>query len=518
MYRLLAFAILLCLWACSSSARPPQEEQEGRTAAGWTDLLDGGDLRQWQMYSGQPLQGWEVVDGELRASGAGWDANQDLITKKTYDNFELDLEWKVAPANSSGIFYFVQQDPEKPIYESAPEYQVMDDAGWPDPLEPNQLTAGNYAMHAAEGGTLKPAGEWNSARIVVRYPRVEHWLNGKKVVDYELGSADWQARKAAGKWAEVADYGKATSGYIGLQNAGEVVYRKLRIRELPATVNNTVRSILEVYDLDTDERTEVYAEERHFEAPNWTPDGQALLINQAGRLYTVGLDGKKAAFDTGGAERCNNDHGYSPDGRLLAFSNNLEGGEEGWLTSCIFTVPAAGGTPQRVTERVPSFWHGWSPGSDTLVYTARRDGHFNLFAVAAAGGAEVQLTDTEALDDGPEYAPDGRHIYFNSARSGSMEIWRMRPDGSQPEQLTDDDYSNWFAHPTPDGRYFVFITYLEDQGEAHPPMKDVALRLYDTTDGSIRTLCAFTGGQGSLNVPSWSPDGRRFAFVSYAYR
>jgi Tol biopolymer transport system component len=285
---------------------------------------------------------------------------------------------------------------------------------------------------------------------------------------------------------------------------------------LTARSQTDVISTLEVYDLETGRRTQIIREDRHFEAPNWSPDGSYFLINQAGSLYTVSMEGKKEKFDTGSAGRCNNDHGFSFDGSILAFSNNLEGGPDGWLTSCIFTVPADGGEPRRVTDSIPSFWHGWSPGGDTLVYTALRDGQFNIFAIPTAGGRERQLTHSAGLDDGPEYSPDGAYIYYNSVQSGSMEIWRMRPDGSGKEQLTDDAYSNWFAHPSPDGRHFVFITYLQDQGSDHPAMKEVALRLYDIQTGDIRTLHEFTGGQGSLNVPSWSPDGKRFAFVSYA--
>ena len=199
----------------------------------WTNLLADGSLDHWEMYSQDGLEGWELVDGELRASGAGWDAEQDLVTKDDYTNFELELEWKLDSAdNSSGIFYLVPKDGVHQIYELAPEYQVIDNVGWSSPLEPNQLTAGNYAMHAPEGTPPKPIGEWNSTRIVVNQPHVEHWLNGTKVVEYELGSEDWQARKAAGKWADVDDYAIATSGRIGLQNAGKVVYRNIRIREL----------------------------------------------------------------------------------------------------------------------------------------------------------------------------------------------------------------------------------------------------------------------------------------------
>lgn len=279
-----------------------------------------------------------------------------------------------------------------------------------------------------------------------------------------------------------------------------------------------VISILEVYDLETRERTEILRENRHFEAPNWSPGGDFFLINQAGSFYTVSMEGKKERFDTGSADRCNNDHGFSPDGTTLAFSNNLESGPDGWLTSCIYTVPAEGGEPSRVTDSIPSFWHGWSPNGDTLVYTALRGGQFDLYAIPTGGGEERQLTDAEGLDDGPEYAADGAHIFYNSMQSGRMEIWWMEPDGSNKRQLTDDSYSNWFAHPSPDGKYLVYISYLEDQGGDHPAMKDVALRLYDLTDGSIRTLCELTGGQGSLNVPSWSPDGKRFAFVNYAHQ
>ena len=288
---------------------------------------------------------------------------------------------------------------------------------------------------------------------------------------------------------------------------------------LPITAQNEhVASTLEIFDIETNERSIVLKEDAHFEAPNWTADGSFFIINQGGSLFKVDLNGKKEQIDTGFADRCNNDHGISADGKTLAFSHNLEDGNEGWLTSCIFTVPIEGGTPVRVTKNTPSFWHGWSPDGKTLVYTARRNGVFNIYAIPTSGGEEKALTDSEVLDDGPEYSPDGKYIYYNSMASGKMEIWRMHPDGGSKEQLTDDGYSNWFAHPSPDGKTFVFISYLEDQGSAHPPMKDVALRLYNNESGEIKTLCELTGGQGTLNVPSWSPDGKRFAFVSYAYR
>ncbi len=221
------------LYSCSGSST---ENSNGTLATedqseGWVLLSEGNTLDHWEMYNQGEMKGWELEDGELYSSGAGWDADEDIITKQAYDNFELSLEWKIAPENSSGIFYYVQKGSE-PIYESAPEYQVLDDAGWPQEMEPNQYTAANYAMHAPDNAKLKPVGDWNSTKIIVNYPNVEHWLNGTKVVAYEFGSEDWETRKASGKWAEVPNYGVAKSGHIGLQNAGEVVYRNIKIREL----------------------------------------------------------------------------------------------------------------------------------------------------------------------------------------------------------------------------------------------------------------------------------------------
>lgn len=285
-----------------------------------------------------------------------------------------------------------------------------------------------------------------------------------------------------------------------------------------ASQNREIASTFEVFDIETNERSIIMAEDAHFEAPNWSRDGEFFIINQNGRLFKISLDGKKEGIDTGFANRCNNDHGISADGETLALSHNLEDGKEGWLTSCIFTVPIGGGEPTRVTENTPSFWHGWSPDGTTLVYNAKRGEHFNIYAIPVMGGKEIPLTDSSGLDDGPEYSPDGKYIYYNSMQSGKMEVWRMDPNGGNKEQLTDDSYSNWFPHPSPDGKYLVLISYLEDQGSAHPAMKNVALRLYDIELGTIRTLCEFIGGQGSLNVPSWAPDGKRFAFVSYTYK
>lgn len=288
----------------------------------------------------------------------------------------------------------------------------------------------------------------------------------------------------------------------------------------------TIRSMLATVEIASGRIDTVYSEDRHFEAPNWSPDGRYFIVNSGGRLYRLPADGVGGLDEipTGFATRLNNDHGISPDGGSLVISHAAEehitDPEQAWLASSIYLLPIEGSaTPRKVTTKAPSFWHGWSPDGTTLVYTALRDGEWDVYAIQVSGGAERRLTICPGLDDGPEYAPDGAFIYYNSFCSGSMEIWRMRPDGSEPEQLTDDAYSNWFPHPSPDGRWVAFLAYLEDQGEAHPFGRQVKLRLLDVRDGSIRDLTApFFGGQGTLNVPSWSPDSRRVAFVVYEQR
>jgi TolB protein len=287
--------------------------------------------------------------------------------------------------------------------------------------------------------------------------------------------------------------------------------------------DRTIRSSLRTVEIESGSIETVYSVDRHFEAPNWSPDGQFFIVNSAGRLYRLQGDGSGGLVEipTGFATRLNNDHGISPDGTSLAVSHAAEehiaDPEQAWLASSIYVLPIEGSdSPVKITQKAPSFWHGWSPDGTTLVYTALRDDEWDIYAISVGGGEEQRLTTCPGLDDGPEYAPSGEFIYYNSFCSGTMEIWRMRPDGSDAEQLTDDSHSNWFPHTSPDGRWVVFITYLEDQGQSHPFGRQVKLRLMDVRDGSVRDLTEpFFGGQGTINVPSWSPDSRRVAFVVY---
>ena len=187
--------------------------------------------------------------------------------------------------------------------------------------------------------------------------------------------------------------------------------------------------------------------------------------------------------------------------------------------SIIYTVSTQGGKPKRVTDKGPSYLHGWSPDGKLLVYTGLRNGELDIYKISANGGDEIRLTTAAGVDDGPEYTPDGKYIYFNSTRSGKMQIWRMQPDGSHQEQVTDDEHNNWFPHISPNGKWIVFLSFLKevDPGD-HPFYKHVYIRLmpFETTTpiANAKVIAYVYGGQGSINVPSWSPDSKTIAFVS----
>lgn len=270
-------------------------------------------------------------------------------------------------------------------------------------------------------------------------------------------------------------------------------------------------STLETITISSTDRRVVYVAPGTFEAPNWTHDGKWLLFNGGGRLMRISPDGgKPETIDTGFATRLNNDHGISPDGTMLAISDQSQEPRR----SQVYVVPIAGGTPRRVTRDSPSYWHGWSPDGRTLAFTGQRNGNFDIYTIPVGGGEETRLTTAEETDDGPEYSPDGEYIYFNSARTGTMQIWRMKPDGSEQEQVTSDEYNNWFPHFSPDGQRMVILSY-EKEVTGHPANKDVMLRLMTMSDRHVTVLTRLFGGQGTINVPSWSPDGKRLAFVSY---
>ncbi len=272
-------------------------------------------------------------------------------------------------------------------------------------------------------------------------------------------------------------------------------------------------STLEMVPLASKDRRVIWTTTDLIEAPNWSRDGRSLIFNSKGRLQRIAVaGGEPQPIDTGLATRCNNDHGISPDGATLVISDQSQGDHK----SRIYTLPIAGGTPKLITEAAPSYWHGWSPDGKTLAYCAERNGEFDIYTIPVSGGAETRLTTAKGLDDGPDYTADGQWIYFNSDRSGRMQVWRMRTDGSTQEQVTDDEFNNWFPHPSPDGKWLVFLSYEKDV-KGHPENKDVTLRVMPLSGGKIEVLAKLFGGQGTINVPSWSPDSLRVAFVSYQF-
>jgi TolB protein len=284
--------------------------------------------------------------------------------------------------------------------------------------------------------------------------------------------------------------------------------------QIPA--GKKVISSLYVYDIAKGKSELILTEKRHFEAPNWSRDGKFLLINAYGKLEKISPKGEKLGeLNTGSVAKANNDHGYTFDGKTLFISSGkpeIKGGP-----SFIYKVGSEGGEPILLTNLGPSYWHGVSPDGKTMVYCGVRNGNYDVYGMSSNGGEEWRLTSTEGLDDGPEFSMDGQYIYFNSYRTGMMQIWRMKADGSDPEQMTFDTHSNWFAHIAPNNKVATIISYIEDQKQSHPFGHQVKLRLLNLKTKVVKDLTeAFYGGQGTINVPSWSPDGKKFAYVRYA--
>jgi TolB protein len=277
-------------------------------------------------------------------------------------------------------------------------------------------------------------------------------------------------------------------------------------------------SRLEIMNVETGERKVIFERATGFEAPNWMPDGQHLLFNMDGGIYKIPISGgTPEKLDTGEAQRNNNDHGISFDGKMLAISSHREGMPGGGST--VYVLPLKGGKPKLVTEKTPSYWHGWTPDNQAVLYVAQREGseQYNLYQKPIQGGEEVALTNIGPGEhvDGPEYSPDGQFIYYNGNHTGTMQLWRMQPDGSNREQLTFDQYNDWFPHLSPDGKQILFISFPSTiPVNSHPFYQRVMLRLMPVSGGAPRVVAHLYGGQGTINVPSWSPDSKWVAFVS----
>ena len=334
-----------------------------------------------------------------------------------------------------------------------------------------------------------------------------------KYVSMSIATEGEELRPAGGSFRLVLE----EPFYIGLgvcaHNGSRVetaVFSNVELKTNEKAGTNLL-STLETITVASKDRRVVWTTTNRIEAPNWMKDGTNLLFNGRGRISRVPFTGgEPTTLDTGFAIRCNNDHGISADGKMLAISDQSQEQRR----SLIYVLPIEGGAPKRITQNSPSYWHGWAPDGKTLAYCGERNGEFDVYTISVDGGEEKRLTEAKGLDDGPEYTADGKWIYFNSVRSGSMQVWRMHSDGSGQEQVTNDEFNNWFPHPSPDGRWLVFLSYEKDV-TGHPEDKDVSLRIMPLAGGKIEVLAKLFGGQGTINVPSWSPDSRRLAFVSY---
>jgi Tol biopolymer transport system component len=272
-----------------------------------------------------------------------------------------------------------------------------------------------------------------------------------------------------------------------------------------------MRSVLEIWDVAAGAARTVLRTDRHIEAPNWAPDGSHLLVNGEGRLFRVPFPSPALVpLPTPDDLRLNNDHGISPDGRWIVLSGHRGQGSE------MYRMPAAGGALQKISPEAPSWWHGWSPDGATIAYVAARGGSriIDVYTMPIAGGVEVRLTHGEGHHDGPDYSHDGRHIFYNCDRDGHAQIWVMGADGSGQRKLFEDAHVNWFPHPSPCARHLVYLAYPPGT-LGHPALLPVALVLCRPDGSGRRRIFEFTGGQGSINVPSWAPDGSAFAFVRY---
>lgn len=273
-------------------------------------------------------------------------------------------------------------------------------------------------------------------------------------------------------------------------------------------------SRLQIWDMAQGRSRLVLETDKHIEAPNWSPDGSYLLVNGNGRLFRVPLDAPALQpvpmdMPDDAARGCNNDHGITPDGQTYIISSHHEG-----FGSLIYTMPAVGGDLRRITPLAPSWWHGISPDGETIAFVAARgEGPIDVY-IQEFEGTEQRLTNGEGHCDGPDFLPDGKSIYYNCDRSGHAQIWVMDADGGNQRQLFADDYVNWFPHPSPDGQHLLYLAYPAGT-LGHPANLPVALCLCAPDGSNRRRIVEFIGGQGSINVPCWSPSGDAFAFVSY---
>ena len=279
-----------------------------------------------------------------------------------------------------------------------------------------------------------------------------------------------------------------------------------------------IGSYMETMNIETGLRKTLFYSAHSIQAPNWVNNNKELVYNSNGFLYRYTFEnGESQQINTGFAIDNNNDHIFSFDETLLGISHH--NADDNRTSSIYIMNPKGDSIPRKITHDGvgASYLHGISPDNKTIIYTANRKGKYDIYGSNIETRKEFQLTDTKDLDDGSEYSPDGKYIYFNSNRTGNMQLWRMDADGKSPKQLTfDESVKDWFPHISPDGKWIVFISFPPTIAFGdHPFYQHCTLRLIPTDLSEKPKIIAYIyGGQGTINVPSWSKDSKHIAFVT----
>jgi Tol biopolymer transport system component len=291
------------------------------------------------------------------------------------------------------------------------------------------------------------------------------------------------------------------------------------------------RSRITIFDTSAKSSKTLFTADNVFEAPNWSGDGKYLLVNSAGKLFRLPVEGSNPTPEPLNIDptlRLNNDHAPSPDGKQIAFSASSPTSRG----SQVYLCNADGSNVRLMVPEVPSYFHGWSPDGKYLSYVHQHPGsdgapaNYDIFRIPATGGTIEQLDSNSGYDDGPDYSPDGKWIYFNSDRAKGWDVWRIPADGAGPgdakaEQVTSDEMEDWFPHPSPDGKRLLFLSFAKGTATHNDKLPGTQLRMMDlpgtrlAKQPKIEVVTTFFGGQGTINVNSWAPDSKRFAFVIY---